>query len=80
VYNTPEVINDPAFAESGMLVKLKHGEVGERVVPGLAVRFSDIDLDYRGAPTIGEHNDEIMSELGYSAAEIARLKEGKILI
>ena len=80
VYNTPEVINDPAFAESGMLVKLKHGEVGERVVPGLAVRFSDIDLEYRGAPTIGEHNDEIMSELGYSAAEIARLKDGKILI
>jgi crotonobetainyl-CoA:carnitine CoA-transferase CaiB-like acyl-CoA transferase len=80
VYNTPDVINDTAFAESGMLVKLKHGEVGERVVPGLPVRFSDIDLEYRGAPTIGEHNDEIMNELGYSAAEIARLKEGKILI
>lgn len=80
VYNTPEVINDPAFAASSMLVKLKHGEVGERAVPGLPVRFSDIDLKYGGAPDIGEHNDEIMSELGYSATEIARLKEGKILI
>ncbi|MGH7924435.1 MAG: CaiB/BaiF CoA transferase family protein [Candidatus Binatus sp.] len=80
VYNTPDVINDPAFAESGMLVKMKHGEVGERAVPGLPVRFSDIDLQYRGAPTIGEHNDEIMNELGYSAAEIARLKEAKVLV
>lgn len=80
VYNTPDVINDPAFAESGMLVNLKHGEVGERAVPGLPVRFSGIDLDYRGAPTIGEHNDEIMSELGYSALDIARLKEAKVLI
>jgi benzylsuccinate CoA-transferase BbsF subunit len=80
VYSTPEVINDPVFAESGMLVKLKHGEVGERVVPGLPVRFSGIDLEYRGAPMIGEHTDEVMREVGYSAEEIARLKEGKVLI
>jgi crotonobetainyl-CoA:carnitine CoA-transferase CaiB-like acyl-CoA transferase len=80
VYSTPEVINDPVFAESGMLVKLKHGEVGERVVPGLPVRFSAIDLEYRGAPMIGEHTDEVMREFGYSAEEIARLKEGKVLI
>jgi crotonobetainyl-CoA:carnitine CoA-transferase CaiB-like acyl-CoA transferase len=81
VYNTPEVINDPVFAESSMLVNLKHGEVGERAVPGLPVRFSGIDLEYRGAPMIGEHTDELMSELlGYSADEIARLKEAKVLI
>jgi crotonobetainyl-CoA:carnitine CoA-transferase CaiB-like acyl-CoA transferase len=80
VYNTPEVINDPAFSQSGMLVNLKHGEVGERVVPGLPVRFSAIDLEYRGAPMIGEHTDEVMREFGYSTAEIARLKEAKVLI
>jgi crotonobetainyl-CoA:carnitine CoA-transferase CaiB-like acyl-CoA transferase len=80
VYNTPEVINDPAFSESGMLVNLRHGEVGQRVVPGLPVRFSAIDLEYRGAPMIGEHTDEVMREFGYSAAEIARLKEAKVLI
>jgi formyl-CoA transferase len=74
-------MKDPVFSESSMLVKLKHGEVGERVVPGLPVRFSGIDLDYRGAPMIGEHTDEIMSELlGYSADEIARLKQAKVLI
>ncbi|MFZ0676366.1 CaiB/BaiF CoA transferase family protein [Candidatus Binatus sp.] len=81
VYNTPEVINDPVFSESSMLVNLKHGEVGERAVPGLPVRFSGIDLEYRGAPMIGEHTDQLMSELlGYSPAEIARLKEAKVLI
>jgi benzylsuccinate CoA-transferase BbsF subunit len=80
VYNTPEVINDPVFSQSGMLVNLKHGEVGERVVPGLPVRFSAIDLEYRGAPMIGEHTDEVMREFGYSTAEIARLKEAKVLI
>jgi len=81
VYSTPELMKEPVFSESSMLVKLKHGEVGERVVPGLPVRFSAIDLEYRGAPMIGEHTDEVMSGLlGYSAAEIARLKDAKVLI
>ncbi len=74
-------MKDPVFSASSMLVNLNHGEVGERVVPGLPVQFSEIDLEYRGAPMIGENTDEIMRELlGYSAAEIARLKEAKVLI
>jgi crotonobetainyl-CoA:carnitine CoA-transferase CaiB-like acyl-CoA transferase len=81
VYNTPELINDPVFAESGMLVKLKHTEVGERVVPGIPVRFGAIDLDYRGAPMIGENTDQVLTDLlGYSSEEIARLREAKVLI
>ncbi len=81
VYSTPELMKDPVFCESSMLVNLKHGEVGDRVVPGLPVKFSGIDLDYRGAPMIGEHTDEVMGELlGYSAEEIARLKKAKVLI
>ena len=81
VYSTPDLMKDPVFSKSSMLVNLKHGEVGERAVPGLPVRFSAIDLEYRGAPMIGEHTDEVMRELlGYSAAEIARLKEAKVLI
>ncbi|MGD0116664.1 MAG: CoA transferase [Candidatus Binatus sp.] len=81
IYSTPELMKDPVFAESSMLVNLKHGEVGDRVVPGLPVRFSDIDLEYRGAPMIGEHTEQLMSELlGYSAEEVERLRQAKVLI
>jgi formyl-CoA transferase len=81
VYSTPELMNDPAFTESGMLMKLKHTEVGERVVPGIPVRFGAIGLDYRGAPTIGENTEQVLTDLlGYSSEEIARLKEAKVLI
>ena len=81
VYNTPDLMNDPVFSVSDMLVNLRHSEVGERIVPGLPVRFGAIDLDYRGAPMIGEHTDQIMAALlGYSAGEIERLKEAKVLI
>lgn len=81
VYSTPELMNDPAFAESGMLVRLKHTEVGERLVPGIPVRFDRIDLDYRGAPMIGENTAQVLTDLlGYSAEEIARLREAKVLV
>ncbi|HYR79265.1 MAG TPA: CoA transferase, partial [Candidatus Dormibacteraeota bacterium] len=81
VYSTPELMNDPAFTESGMLMKLKHTEVGERLVPGIPVRFGAIDLDYRGAPMIGENTEQVLTDLlGYSTEEIARLKEAKVLI
>src|SRR5260370_27626720 len=81
VCRTRELMNDPAFAEYGMLMKLKHTEVGERVVPGIPVRFGAIDLDYRGAPMIGENTEQVLSDLfGYSSEEIARLKEAKVLV
>jgi len=81
VYSTPELMNDPAFTESGMLMKLKHTEVGERVVPGIPVRFGAIDLDYRGAPAIGENTEQVLTDLlGYSSEDIARLKEAKVLV
>ncbi|HUY28990.1 MAG TPA: CoA transferase [Candidatus Binataceae bacterium] len=81
VYNTADLMQDEALRESGMLVTLKHGEVGERVVPGLPVRFGAIEPRYFGAPMIGEHTDEVLSSLlGMSADEIAKLREDKVLL
>jgi len=33
----------------------------------------------RACPAIGQHTDEIMREMGYSDAEIADLREKKII-
>ncbi|MGH7248693.1 MAG: CoA transferase, partial [Pseudomonadota bacterium] len=81
VYNTVDLMKDEAFLGSGMLAALQHGEVGERIVPTLPVRFSAIEPRYRGAPMIGEHTGEVLSELlGMSADEIAQLREDKVLL
>ncbi len=81
VYNTQDLMQDKAFLASGMLEKLGHGEVGERIVPTLPVRFSAIEPRYFGAPMIGEHTDEVLRELlGMSADEIAQLRDGKVLV
>jgi benzylsuccinate CoA-transferase BbsF subunit len=81
VYSVPELMNDQAFLDSGMLKTLKHFEVGERVVPGIPAGFSGIELNYYGSPAIGEHTDEILTGLlGYSADEVAKLREQKVLV
>jgi crotonobetainyl-CoA:carnitine CoA-transferase CaiB-like acyl-CoA transferase len=81
VYGPVELMHDGAFLASGMLVELEHGESGRRVVPVLPVGFSAMEPDYRPSPTIGEHTDEVLSGLlGYSADEIARLREKQVVI
>jgi crotonobetainyl-CoA:carnitine CoA-transferase CaiB-like acyl-CoA transferase len=81
VYNTFELMDDPAMVESGMNIELDHQEAGKRVIPVLPVTFSGFTPNYYGAPAIGQHSDEVLSSLlGYSAEEIARLrKEGGVL-
>lgn len=76
VYRADDLVNDPAFRASAMPVTLVHGESGERLIPGLPVGFSAMRPDYKPAPLIGEHNDEVLKGLlGYSDEEIARLKK-----
>jgi crotonobetainyl-CoA:carnitine CoA-transferase CaiB-like acyl-CoA transferase len=43
---------------------------------GHPIKFSDTPSKvYRGAPTLGEHNNEVLSGLGFSEEEIALMKE-----
>ncbi|MGD0076633.1 MAG: CoA transferase, partial [Candidatus Binataceae bacterium] len=80
VYRCDELMNDPAFQASGMLTKVVHKEAGERTICGLPVGFSALRPDYRAAPLIGEHTEQVLGELlGYSNEEIARLREAGVL-
>ena len=81
VYACAELIEDPAFVASETLVTLGHGEVGERKVPGIPARFSAMEPNYKGSPMMGEHSDEVLTELlGMSSEEISRLREAKVIL
>lgn len=81
VYGPVDLMQDPAFLNSGMLVELDHPESGKRIVPGLPVQFSAMEPDYRPAPAIGQDSDEVLSQvLGFSSSEISRLRDKKIVV
>ncbi|MDR2335168.1 MAG: CoA transferase [Burkholderiaceae bacterium] len=51
-------------------------------IPGVAnpIRMSGTPVTYRNAsPALGQHTDEVLLEMGFSAEEIARLKAEKIV-
>ncbi len=61
-----------------MVVELEQPELGTVRQLGLPVKLSRTPADpTRPAPAFGEHTDEVLAEVGYSAEEIAAMKESR---
>ena len=75
------VTTNPQFEHRGFHEVMHHPIVGELPVPVLPFRFDDIDgWLRRPAPTLGQHNHEILvGELGLSEAEYADLEEQGVI-
>jgi len=75
-----EVIGHPQVLASEILVEHEHPVAGRLRQTRVPARFEGTPPEApRGAPRLGEHNDEIMAELGYSAREIESLLESGAL-
>ncbi|MBW1884775.1 MAG: CoA transferase [Deltaproteobacteria bacterium] len=72
---------DPATSDWGLWPEVEHTKMGSVRVDGLPVHLSKTDWKIRrGGPCVGEHTDEVLSELlGLEAAEIAALHEEGIV-
>ncbi len=72
-----ELEQDPQIAARNMIVELET-PAGERVKQvGLSIKLSKTPGSIRRlAPALGEHTDAILEELGYTNADIARMRAG----
>ncbi|MDV7270933.1 CoA transferase [Thioclava sp. A2] len=76
VQTIDEVANDPQIAARGMIIEQDHPKLGKVRLPNLPFRFSGYDLGVpKAAPELGEDNASIAQELGFSADEIAEMRE-----
>lgn len=81
------VINDigralaePQVLARDMLVNIPHALNPDFKMVGSPVKLSDTPVEYkRPAPMLGEHTDQVLSQLGLSAEQLATLKEKGII-
>ena len=76
IYKMDEVFADPQVKYLGIAQKVHHPQLGDIELVGQAVTLSRTPSRLETAsPDAGEHTAAILGELGYSAGDIARLKE-----
>lgn len=72
---------DDLLWERGFFVELEHPVAGAHGYPAVPFRYASRTEPWinRHPPTVGEHNEEVFGELGYSAEDMARLQEQNVI-
>ncbi len=81
ILSPQEVLDDPHIAAKGLFQPVEYPGL-DKPAPLMKtpVELSETPGEIRSRPpTLGEHTDQIMQELGYSEAEIADLKEKRVV-
>jgi len=81
VYSPQQALDEPHIRDAGLLAEREFpGIPGTLPLAPTPIELSETPGLYRRrAPLVGEHTDEILDSLGYSAAEIAALRREKIV-
>ena len=79
VNNIAEAMDDPQVKVRNMVVEADHPLVGKYKMPGNPIKMGQEEV-FGPAPTLGQHNQEVLvGLLGRSAAEIESLQEKGII-
>ena len=80
IYTMDKIFTDPQVLHRQMLKKLDHPKVGKVKVTGVPIKLSDTPGEVETAPPIlGQHTQEILTELGFSDQDIKKLRQEKVI-
>lgn len=75
-----QMLNDPHLAAREMVQTLMHPTIGATRVIGAPIKLSDTPASLRTAPPVlGQHTDAVLAELGYTPAEVAALRNTRVV-
>ena len=75
-----EASNDPDVIANGYVTEVEYPKYNKKLkVHGSPWNFSETPARFGIAPELGEHNDAVLGELGYSAAQIRDLRDRKVI-
>ena len=75
------VLKDPQIKARNMIVEVEHPVAGKMHIPGVPIKMSQTPGTVeKAAPLLGQHTEEILSEmLGYDNAKVQELREKGVL-
>jgi crotonobetainyl-CoA:carnitine CoA-transferase CaiB-like acyl-CoA transferase len=75
-----EILEDPHIRARDMVAELTHPEYGPLRTLGIPIKLSDTPGVVENAPPkFGEHNRDVLTELGYEDAEIAKFANDGVI-
>ncbi|WP_288650986.1 CaiB/BaiF CoA transferase family protein [Pseudomonas sp. UBA5568] len=76
IYSAEDMFSDPQYLAREMLLEARLPDGKAVRMPGIVPKLSDTpgSADWVG-PALGEHTDELLSQLGYDAAAVAALRQ-----
>ena len=80
VHDTLGMLSDPLVKENKVMVRLPDEDIDSVVMHNVAARLSETPGLIRSpAPTLGEHNNEILGEIGIDETELSTLGEQGVI-
>ena len=79
ILSMKELAEEPSLRETGTVVEVDHPVRGKYLTVGNPIKLSDSETEVTRSPLLGEHTDEILSELGYSTDELIELRHDKVI-
>lgn len=80
VLGLDEVAADPQAHAINLFPTMKSASIGEYRTVNIPMRFASADVSPRGsAPEAGEHNRDILTELGYSVDELGEMQQSGVI-
>ena len=75
-----DVVNDPQVLARDMIAEVPHPRVPELRMPNSPLKLTETPPSIRRPPPLlGQHNQEVLAEIGYSPQQIAELRQKGVL-
>jgi formyl-CoA transferase len=79
ILSMKEIAEEPSLRKTGTVVEVDHPKRGKYLSVGNPIKLSDSPSDVVRSPLLGEHTDEVLSELGYTKEQVAALHAEKAI-